>query len=87
MEESIFEEMRQDVKALLNRQSEIAGKVSSIEAQTIKTNGRVGELEKRNIDLRVWQASMMGGLAVLSVIVTGLIIPLAVNFFQNHVKL
>lgn len=87
MEESIFEEMRQDVKALLNRQSEIAGKVSSIETQTIKTNGRVGELEKRNIDLRVWQASMMGGLAVLSVIVTGLIIPLAVNFFQNHVKL
>ena len=58
---------REDVLATLGR----------IEAQTIKTNGRVTALEARQDKSENWQSFMKGGLAVVTALLVPVLLMLA----------
>lgn len=51
----------------------IADGIARIEAQTIKTNGRVAALER-------WQSFIQGGLAIMALI----IVPIAIIVLTSH---
>lgn len=51
----------------------IADGIARIEAQTIKTNGRVAALER-------WQSFIQGGLAIMALIV----VPIAIYVLNSH---
>jgi fructose-bisphosphate aldolase class 1 len=71
-------EMFNDIKQQMNR----------IEAQTIKTNGRVSTLEKDKIDpqdfkaLNTWSIMSKGGMIVLGVVVLPVLGFLAIQVFK-----
>lgn len=51
--------------------------LNSIEQQTKKTNGSVASL-------KLWRAYLTGALAIISLLVVGLLLPLGVIYIDNH---
>lgn len=57
----------------------VEDKVDGVSLKADKTNGNVK-------DLQLWKARMVGAWAVLSIIVTGILIPLTLNYLNQDEK-
>jgi hypothetical protein len=65
------------VERIDNLKEHFGETLKRIEAQTVKTNGRVSALEK-------WRSYILGGLAIISMIVVPLLIQ-SIGFIVNKV--
>ncbi len=57
---------------------EVRTRLGRIEEQTTKTNGNVRKLQ-------LWRAYILGGMAMLSVLLVGILIPIVAALIINHV--
>lgn len=57
---------------------EVRNRLARIEEQTTKTNGNVRKLQ-------LWRAYILGGMAMLSVLLIGILIPIIAALIVNHV--
>ena len=56
-------------------------KFNSIEAQTIKTNGRVDRLENSYSDMRDFKNQAIGGIGIIM----AMVVPMFIWFLSNYV--
>lgn len=62
---------------------DIKDSLHRIEAQTLKTNGRVTGLENKQTNLAVWRGMITGGLIVTNVVLLPLLFMVIRSFFKQ----